>query len=469
MGFVIRGIKNAFRNISRTTSVVVILALSLGLALAMLLSHQAVQTKIDGVKSSIGNIITVTPAGSRGFVGEGNPLTMADLKLIQTSAHVTKVTSSINDRWNTVATTATPVVNSESAGTTNLISPVIPGALGIRFGGRGGGGNASGATQNTTPPIRVVGTNDPTNTQISGVNSFTITAGSNIDGNGSKNEALLGKDLAAKNNLSPGSSFTAYGQTITVTGIYDTGNTFTNASVIMPLASLQTLSGQPSDITTAIVEVDSIGNVPSAVTALQNTLGTKADVVSAQDNSTRALAPLTSIGTISLYSFFGALASGAIIIFLIMLMIVRERRREIGVLKAIGASNFRVVSQFVVEALVFTGLGSIIGIALGAIFSSSITQLLLSNATSSMATGPGPSGSGVVVSGSGPQGGGFRQAFGNAVIGNARSILNIQSQVDYHIILYGLGAALAIAIIGSAIPAYLIARIRPAEVLRSDG
>jgi putative ABC transport system permease protein len=44
-----------------------------------------------------------------------------------------------------------------------------------------------------------------------------------------------------------------------------------------------------------------------------------------------------------------------------MLMIVRERRREIGVLKAIGSSNIRIVGQFVTEALTLTLAGSVIG------------------------------------------------------------------------------------------------------------
>ena len=77
--------------------------------------------------------------------------------------------------------------------------------------------------------------------------------------------ALVGKDLATKNNLSVGSTFTAYGQTITVKGIYDTGNTFTNAGVIMPLPALQTLSSQDGDVTSAIVTVDSVDHLDATV------------------------------------------------------------------------------------------------------------------------------------------------------------------------------------------------------------
>ena len=73
MGFITRGAKNAFRNNIRTLSIVVILALSIGLALTMLLARQAVQAKIDSVKSSIGNTITVSPAAPKASRVVANP------------------------------------------------------------------------------------------------------------------------------------------------------------------------------------------------------------------------------------------------------------------------------------------------------------------------------------------------------------------------------------------------------------
>lgn len=54
-----RGVRNAFRNVVRTGSIVVILSISVGLIIAMLAARQAVQTKIDTVKSSVGNTISV--------------------------------------------------------------------------------------------------------------------------------------------------------------------------------------------------------------------------------------------------------------------------------------------------------------------------------------------------------------------------------------------------------------------------
>ncbi|QQR52754.1 hypothetical protein IPG36_01370 [bacterium] len=64
-----RGVRNAFRNTIRTGSIVLILALSIGLIIAMLAARQAVNTKIESVKNAVGNTVTIAPAGVQGFEG----------------------------------------------------------------------------------------------------------------------------------------------------------------------------------------------------------------------------------------------------------------------------------------------------------------------------------------------------------------------------------------------------------------
>ena len=91
---------------------------------------------------------------------------------------------------------------------------------------------------------------------------------------------------------------------------------------------------------------------------------------------------LSTVSSVSglLTVLLGGIASislivGGIGIMNIMLVSVRERTREIGIRKAIGARSRDILAQFLVEALVISLLGGLIGIAAGVIASAVIGQV----------------------------------------------------------------------------------------------
>jgi putative ABC transport system permease protein len=473
MNPVSRGFRNAFRNGVRTASIVVILGLSIGLSLTMLVAQKAVDNKIKSVKSSIGNTITISPAGFTAGSSENNALTTSQLSKVSSLANITNVTETLSDRLPTTGSSTSSFgpfgggSSGNSGSTTSLNSPTT---LNFKGGGHffiGGGQGLGGGSAPTSfsLPVSFLGTNDPTS--VNGT-SITLTKGKTISSSADSNVALISSQMASKNNLSVGSTFTAYNTSITVAGIFTaSSDQSTQNTIVLSLPTLQHLSGQSDDVTSAVATVNSLDNLSSATTAVKNSLGSSADVESAQQQADNTVAPLNSVKSVATFSLVGAVAAGAVIILLTMIMVVRERKKEIGVVKAIGGSNIRIMSEFMVESLTLAVLGAIVGLAIGVVGGQPVTKMLVNNSTTSTSTtiqGGGPAGGGFAVArtSGGGFGGGFRR---NSAV---RGLSNINAQIGWGILLDGFGAAILIAVIGSALSAGMISRVRPSTIMRAE-
>jgi putative ABC transport system permease protein len=460
-----RGVRNAFRNSMRSVGVVIILAVAIALSISMLIARDAVTTKINSVRASTGNTITVSPKGFFGFSGGGTPLTTAEVNDLLNLKNVTSVQESLSEEL--------------QSSQTSLKSPTPSGTLGGRFGNFGGGSGSStgsgGSSTTFTIPVRIIGTNSPGNALVGGANgggTEKLTSGTSFSPTSKANVAVVGATLASKNKLKVGSTFTAYGKTITVVGIYNSGSTFADSDVLMPLTSLQTLASATGQVTSATVVVNNVNNVTSVTKAINAKIGSKADVTSTEATTEAALAPLNSVKTISTYTLFGAVIGAAIILLLSMLMIVRERRREVGVLKALGAPNRSIIGQFIAESTTFTVLGAIVGFVIGAALSSPIASALVSSQGSTTpASGFVRGGGGFTGGGNGftpPSGSHFGGAGGFHATSVSNTLTTLHTSVGWSTLTYAFLFAVVIAALGSTVAAATIVRIRPAEVLRSE-
>jgi putative ABC transport system permease protein len=482
MNVITRGIRNAFRNATRTLSIVLILGLSIGLSLIMLIAHQAVQNQIQATLSSIGNTVTIEPSGYTPGSSVNNALTTSELKKVKSLPHVTDVEEQLSDHLQTNGTTSTPTgANGDNIGgsssngnaTTSLKSPdklnCSSGSNGTTCSGGSvfiksiGNSQAPTLPSNFSLPIPIVGTNEPTNPSVINTSTLNITSGKAFRSNSDADVAMISTSMAKTNHLTVGSTFTAYGKTLTVAALFTSDTQGGNETIIVPLATEQNLSGRGGDVTSATATVDSLINLDSTTAAIKETLGSSADVTSNVTQANDALQPLNTVKNVSLYSLIGAVAASAVIILLTMIMIVRERKREIGVLKAIGFSNGRIMLQFMSEALTLTVLAAVIGLGVGIIGGSPVTSTLVSDSSSSISSSL-PSWMPVPPTNTGS---GATQVAGpsNVTVGD---IKDVHAQIGYSIILYGLGAAIMIALIGSALASYFISKVRPAEVLRSE-
>ncbi|MEP6710478.1 MAG: FtsX-like permease family protein [Candidatus Saccharibacteria bacterium] len=429
------------------------LAISVGLIISMLVARGGVQAKVDEVKATNATQVTVSAAGVRGGFGGGDPLTADQISKVMSTAHVASVVSTLTDQMGTSDTNLTPSLELGSFGKRLQRFDSISAAPTI---------SGDESTPNTnrpapTPRTTVTGTTDPNSISTDGKN-LTLTSGTTIDGSSDSYVALVGSSLATKNNLKVGSTFTAYAQTFTVQGIYTTGNTFQDSGVIMPLKTLQTVTDQASAVITATVTVDSTDNVMSTVSALKIALGDKADITSEAEQAASTVSSLEGISTLATTGVVAAAIAGAAIVLLAMTMIVRERRREIGVIKAIGGTNTKVIVQFVTEALTLTIVGGIVGFAFGVMVSGPITKSLVTSSNSSSTNQDTPGGTTRIRGG----------AFGPGARQIKNNLSDVTATISSEILASAAGITLLIAIVGSALPAWLIARVRPAEVLRSE-
>ena len=459
MNVLTRGVKNALRSPLRSGAIVLMFAISIALILSMLVARSSVQAKINEVKATAGTNITIRPAGVMGGMGGGDPLTAAQLTTIKSTANVSSTTLTLTDQLGT--------------DDTELESSQELGAFGqrqMRFESSG----TTSATQGTgttttedtdrpapTPRITVTGTNDVNSVSTNG-SDLNITSGKTIDASSNGLVALVGSTLATKNSLEVGDTFTAYGSTVTVSGIYTTDNAFQDSGIIMPLTTLQTLTEQTDVVNTVIATVNSSDNVAAAVSSLETSLGDDADITSESETAAASVESLESISSLALAGVIGAAIAGAAIVLLAMVMVVRERRREIGVMKAVGGTDGKVVGQFTIEGLTLTLIGTVIGIGLGVAVSGPMTTSLVSSQSSSTSTTTAATGTGTrgMMGGPGGFAGGVEQINTN--------ITQVSASLTPQVFATALGLTFLIAIIGSAVPAWLTARVRPAEVLRTE-
>ena len=443
MSLIRRSVLNLVRSPLRTVAVTLLLAVSIGLALIMATVHGATQSQMANIQGQVGTEITITAAGSFGPMGGGEPLAQEDIDQLSDIDHVASVQETVQTRYTG----------------DSLESAVDAGTLGTPPGDRPGRDSSS---ETASPPsggfslgIMVMGfdvaTEDPTLMNDAKIEEIAegryFTSGEN-----DADVMVIGQALADKNSLTVGSTVDMEGTSVEVIGIYDSSNLFGNNMLVMPITTAERLFDLDG-VTSVTVEADDVKNVDEVVTSIREVLPEDvADITTAQDLYERIGSSVTNANSTSTIGMIVAfIVAGVVVLFSVLLM-VRQRVKEIGILKAIGASNWRIGLQFSLETLAVSVAGAIVGALITYPLAQKVADLMV--------------GSSSTISGGGPGGGPGRPGGIFADVGG--SIGGVDVALSPTIFLYALAIAAALAIVASVLPAWYIGRVRPAEVLRNE-
>jgi putative ABC transport system permease protein len=231
-------------------------------------------------------------------------------------------------------------------------------------------------------------------------------------------------------------------QTFKVIGVMQSAGLPDDKDVVMPLDSARNyVFGHGNILNHATVQAASAAAVPAAEEQVNNILDARHRIKNPATRDFEAQSLTSTISTqsqifqlLSLFTIAVATISlivGAIGILNIMLVSVTERTREIGIRKAIGATNRAILSQFLVESIVLAGFGGLIGVVIGV----------------------GLSGLGGILAPA------FAPYLGSTFAGFAPVVTVVPVVASFVI-------SLTIGLIAGGYPAYRAVRLRPVEALR---
>jgi len=238
---------------------------------------------------------------------------------------------------------------------------------------------------------------------------------------------IVGKVLARHLGLKVGDTFDVVeDEPFQVVGVYESFSVYENGGMVMPLASLQKLMAWKGQVTGfAILADDALS--PGDIGRLRTQIESLAPGISAMDAKdhveTTTQIQLTRLLAWSTSAI--ALVIGAVGMLNTMLMAVLERTREIGILRAVGWRKTRVMRMILLESVLLSGFGAILGIAAAVLNMRVLSRL--------------PATSGFVAGGIAP-----------------------------HVLVEGLLLAMLVGLLGGLYPAWRGMRLPPLAALRYD-
>lgn len=413
--------------------------------------------------------------------------------------------------------------------------------------GRGfaGGGTAPGGRGGMTA------SGDFTVTGYSGENAMTaflngtafVSDGQVFEEATTENVCIIPEELAIYNELEVGDVITLTNPAsetetyeLTIEGIYTSSETNDMSfsmfgggqdpanSIYMSAAALQSILDDSESVSSTVTDEDTGMEYETAVTGMLSATYVFADpddyyqfeedvytmglddsyTVSSTDISAyeSSLTPLNTLSTMAGWFLVVILLIGGVILIVINVFNVRERKYEIGVLTAMGMKKGKVALQFMAEILFVTMIAVILGTAVGAVSSVPVTNTLLATQVESRQTQqaqiegnfgrggmqqapPDDSGAGIgadtgadsaadagadnetgSAADTGAQNGGGRGFFGSDFGRGAMNyITEVNSAMNLTVALQMVGIGLLLTLVASAVSVLFVMRYDPLRIL----
>ncbi len=182
-----------------------------------------------------------------------------------------------------------------------------------------------------------------------------------IFSNDSADEVIVGKTAAEGLNQTVGDTINLYGKDFTIVGTFETGNFITDAGIMMSLSTLQNLTSNEDKVSNVLVKVTDNANVTTVSKTIEDTYPNELSTTTAEATAGRINQGLGFIDTATWAISLLAIFIGAVGVINTMIMSVYERTREIGVLKAVGWKDRRILGMILGESVVLTLIAFIVG------------------------------------------------------------------------------------------------------------
>jgi len=212
-----------------------------------------------------------------------------------------------------------------------------------------------------SPYFAVIGM-DPADYQMA---EITITDGEMYEND--TDEMIIGKIAAENENKTVGDTIVLDNKEFKIVGVYESGNSLQDQGGFTALENSQKLSDEEDKISSIYVKVDKGEDIDTVKERIDNKYGDELNSISSLSDLEMVKNIIDMLNGASLAISLLAIIIGAVGIINTMLTSVFERTREIGVLKAVGWSDTKILIMIIGESIVITLVAGVIGSIFGVI------------------------------------------------------------------------------------------------------